>query len=220
VSCSLGFHCVVAAALWCLSLTTGARAAAQTPTARADQRALLVVQFGDGSTVTHCVAFTEESLSGLELLTLSGLEVARWGGAVCRIEQEGCDYPGKPCWCQCMGDPCRYWSYWQWRDGRWAFSQVGAASQRVRGGDVQAWLWGDGKSPPTLPPPAELCAGADAVVVRPSQEPTASDGPAASRPSAPSARLRPPPLGQYALFTAMAAVLLGAFWSVRRRHRG
>jgi hypothetical protein len=191
--------------------------------------AALLVQFGDGSTVTRCVAFAEESLSGLELLTLSGLDVARWGSAVCRIEQEGCDYPAKHCWCQCMGEPCRYWSYWQWRDGRWAFSQVGAASQRVRGGDVQAWVWGDGKSPPALELPAELCFGADAVVIHASPGSAATAAPGASSPGALSARLTPsgrdgvpnlPPLGQYALFAGLSLVLLGAFWVVRHRHGG
>ena len=47
-------------------------------TARAqdgDHRAALVVRFADNSVETRCVAFSEPSITGAELLTRSGLQV-------------------------------------------------------------------------------------------------------------------------------------------------
>jgi len=107
----------------------------------------LVVRFGDGSLFTHCVEFDENQISGLEVLLKAGLNVIYEssgpdGAAVCKIENEGCDYPAEDCFCQCPGGPnCIYWSYWHLKDGAWEYSQVGAGGYHVSDGDVEGWAW-------------------------------------------------------------------------------
>ncbi len=199
----------VAAVLAAALLLSGSTGAA----AQASPRAALIVQFGDGSYITRCVPFSEESITGLELLTRSGLQVSLWGGAVCRIEEQGCDYPAQACFCQCRGSSCQYWSYWHWRaatgpsagEGSWAYAQIGSGDYPVQDGAVEAWLWGDAQNPPVTVSFAEICGGT-----------TSSATPAASAPE-PGAGVS---LGQYAVFAAMAIALVVAFWVLRGRRGG
>jgi hypothetical protein len=117
--------------------------------APAFQRAGLVVQNGDGSLLTTCVAFMEESLTGFELLSRSGFEIASvtdpsLGTAVCGIGAEGC--PSSDCFCG-MPD---YWSYWQPGEGDWAYAVSGAEQSLVKDGTLEAWSWGQGLPPALL----------------------------------------------------------------------
>ena len=122
----------------------------------------LVVVHGDGRVVTSCVAFSEESISGVELLRRSGLTVtvgayAGFGYGVCEIDGEGCP-AGQPCFCQCEGSPCAYWVYSHRRpDGSWAISGVGASGWQMHDGDVDGWVWGDGSTAPPVVAFEELC---------------------------------------------------------------
>lgn len=208
---------LVAVCLGAVSTRTDAATPAVSQTTR---RAGLFVQFGDGSYVMRCISFSEESISGLDLLARSGLDIATWGSAVCRIEQSGCDYPAAPCFCQCQGAPCFYWSYWHWRDGRWVYSQVGAADYQVHDGDVEGWTWGDGK-PPQVVPFEQICLSAETpagtTTLRPASVATETREPA----STPTAQTAPTgesaPLGQYAVFAVMAAVLIGGLFLRRRK---
>ena len=201
--------------------------AGQPASGQKEQRAGLIVQFGDGSYVTCCISFAEESITGSELLTRSGLDITSWGTAVCRIEQEGCEYPAERCFCQCLATPCRYWSYWHWRNGRWVYSQVGAGYHRVRDGDTDAWVWGDGQSPPPVVPFEQICSSVEPSAGRsapmPTPIPTATPEPAAQLSSnashTPSPVATPAPTGspgapivQYAAFALVAAALLGGFF--------
>ncbi|MEA3345076.1 MAG: hypothetical protein U9Q78_02320 [Chloroflexota bacterium] len=129
--------------------------------AKADDpsRVGLVIRFGDGSVFTKCVEFDEEQISGLEVLLRSGLNViykqSGLGATVCKIEDEGCDYPNEPCFCQCLGGPnCVYWSYWHLKDSAWQYSPAGASGYPVRDGDVEGWTWGPGTAEGGLEPPA------------------------------------------------------------------
>jgi len=153
-------------------------------------RAGLVVTFGDGTTVTRCVQFEGEEISGADLLEASGLSVvfSRYGGlggAVCRIEAEGCADPGD-CFCQCKGGECRYWSYYRLNEeGAWEYSQIGASSRRLRDGDVDGWAWGPGSvrggATPALLAFEEICPPPTAT---PSLLPTVTEAaPAAPPPS-------------------------------------
>jgi hypothetical protein len=128
------------------------------PVALADEghRAGLVVLGEDGQTVTSCISFQEDELSGAELLTRSSLEVILdlsgfMGVTICQIEGLGCAFPEEPCFCQCMGGGgCAYWNYY-YRDGvgdEWVYSPLGAALHKARHGSVEAWVWGDGHTPP------------------------------------------------------------------------
>jgi uncharacterized repeat protein (TIGR01451 family) len=119
--------------------------------AQSQNQAGLVVRFGDGSTITRCVTFSEPEISGLEVLYRSGLTVVAAGSAVCDIEGEsGC--PASNCFCQCPGggSACLYWTYWHLVDGAWVYASGGAGSYAVHDGGVEGWAWGSDGSPPVL----------------------------------------------------------------------
>ena len=117
-----------------------------------ENRAGLVIQFGDGRIATYCVRFGEPSITGLELLARSSLrpvaEVGGLGSAVCSIGGQGCAYPAQPCFCQCQGATCAYWNYLHLIDGAWRYAPVGASGYTVTDGMVDGWAWGDQVAPP------------------------------------------------------------------------
>lgn len=119
--------------------------------------AALVVRHGDGRVLTACVAFAEASISGIELLRRSGLDLVTQGGgggaAVCKLDGEGCDYPTEDCFCRRDGPLTVYWAYHRLRDGRWSFSPLGASNTRVQPGDVEGWAWGTGSVNSGAQPP-------------------------------------------------------------------
>jgi hypothetical protein len=178
--------------------------------AQTENRASLIVQFGDGSYVTRCVSFAENSIAGLELLTRSGLEANLWGGAVCRIQDEGCDFPAQPCFCQCKGSSCQYWSYWHWRGDGWAYSQIGSGDYQVHNGDVDAWLWGDAQTPPVALSFAEICGPSAAATAAVGETPVASTEQLGQG----------VPLTQYAIFAIMVIALVAGLWFLRGRQGG
>jgi hypothetical protein len=153
----------------------------------------LVIQFDDGRTETRCVAFEGDELSGADLLAQSDLEAivdvsSGMGLTICQIAGEGCAYPAEPCFCHCMGGgECAYWNYFYKEPGEseWTYSALGAAMRQVRPGSVEAWVWGDGHTPPAVEVTfEEICMPATAVpTTLPTEE--ATDGPAAS-PTAPA----------------------------------
>ena len=129
----------------------------------AQSRAGLVVQFGDGSVRSYCIAFEGESITGLDLLLKSGLNVTAegfggMGGLVCKIEGEGCDYPGEACVCKSYGPQGVYWSYHHLRQGKWKTSSMGAGGYRVRNGEVDGWAWSAGTAP-VVRTFEQLCGG-------------------------------------------------------------
>jgi hypothetical protein len=116
----------------------------------------ILIDFGEGHLTSRCVPFTEESLSGYELLNRAGVAFAvdassGMGAAICQIGETGC--PGTDCFCQCKGGgACAYWTYWQLNGaGEWGYAQAGASQTRVLPGQVQAWRWGDKASMAELP---------------------------------------------------------------------
>jgi hypothetical protein len=135
-------------------------------------RAGLVVVHEDGSVVSRCVGFDEESISGYDLLVRGGFapraEVTGMGTSVCSLEGKGCG-EGENCFCQCQSSPCIYWTYWQLGPEGWRYFNMGASSNQVSDGAVQGWRWGESKpnAPAEIAPPlmtfADICA-ADAVV--------------------------------------------------------
>jgi hypothetical protein len=117
----------------------------------------LVVHFGDGSSITRCVTFSEPQISGLEVLERSDLDVVTHQSVVCAIEGTGC--PAGDCWCQCQGGgSCTYWSYWHWVDGAWQFAQTGAGLYQVTGGDIEGWHWGASTTPSSTPSFEAICS--------------------------------------------------------------
>ncbi len=139
----------------CILVVLGVLALALAGGVRAEQpsRAGLVVVYAPDDVRTSCVTFDAAEVTGLELLQRSGLAIIQAGttgvgDTVCKIDAVGCDFPGEHCFCQCLSTPCTFWSYWYWQDGEWTFSQRGAALRRVSDGAVDAWVWGDGQTPP------------------------------------------------------------------------
>lgn len=121
-------------------------------------RAGVVIQYGNGKVANRCVEFSENEISGLELLERTGIELSvdasnAMGVAVCKIGRDGCAFPNQPCFCQCQGSPCVYWSYWQWKNNAWQYSNLGASNTVVRNGDIDGWVWGAGTTASAQPPP-------------------------------------------------------------------
>jgi hypothetical protein len=117
----------------------------------------LVVQYGDGSVTTKCVEFDDSSITGYQLLKKAGLnpivEHSGMGVAVCKIKSNGCDYPSEACFCECQGNPCKYWVYHHLKNGSWHYSSLGASNYEVVDGDVEGWAWGEGSPTGGLEPP-------------------------------------------------------------------
>jgi len=161
-----------------VAMVVAAIAIGSPPAARAagPNRAGLVVRYGDGSVYTTCVEFSEPEISGVDLLQRAGLNViieqaGPYGGAVCKIELQGCDYPLDDCFCKCVGPDCTYWAYYHLKPGGWEYSTVGAGGYKVHNGDVEGWSWGPGDygvsgTQPPLVQPDQVCAV---------QQPTATD---------------------------------------------
>lgn len=146
--------------------------------AQEEHQAALVVDFGDGRVLVRVVSFAEEAISGVDLLRRSGLDVAMVSGgigtAVCAIEGVGCPPTPQECFCGCRGGTCRYWAYFHLREGNWVYADRGAADRRLGNGDVDGWIWGDGKTPPPLLTWEEIRAAASlpAPTAVPSASPT------------------------------------------------
>ena len=124
--------------------------------------------YGPDDVQTLCIRLDVPEITGMELLERAGLPViqestAGVGSTVCKIDAVGCDFPGEHCFCQCLGTPCSFWSYWYWQDGDWVFAQRGATTRRVRDGAIEAWVWGDGQTSPPIIDPAAICAGAPSL---------------------------------------------------------
>jgi len=112
-------------------------------------RAGLVVRYGDGHVDKMCVFFDEPSISGLDLLDRSGeayvAEHSSLGAAICKIDEQGCDYPSQDCFCKYPN----FWGYWTREPGRsvWQFSDTGAKDHEVKNGSVDGWSWGPNGAP-------------------------------------------------------------------------
>jgi hypothetical protein len=160
--------------------------------AQEENRAALVVVYGDGTVAQKCVAFAEESVSGYDLLLRSGLpsrvEASAIGPTVCSIGGEGCDFPQESCFCRCQGSPCIYWSYWRLQeDGAWRYQTLGAGNTHVRNGDVEGWRWAEGTTRAAQAPPDAtfdaICGPAAANVPPPASGLTTTVSAGAADPS-------------------------------------
>ncbi len=175
----------------------------------------LVVVRGSGEVIQQCVEFSDDEISGYELLERSGLDFnadvgSGLGAAVCRIDNEGCTYPEEDCFCQCQGTPCVFWIYWHLVDGDWQFSQLGAASHNLKDGDVDGWIWGEGspQSGGVRPPPAsfeEICGRSSkyaTATLTPTSTPTPTNTPQPTNTPEPTDPPEPEPTPSIEFFNA------------------
>jgi hypothetical protein len=183
---------------------------------KSGSRAGLVIQFDDGRAETRCVTFEGDEIRGADLLAQADLEAivdvsSGMGVTVCQIAGEGCAYPAEPCFCQCMGGgECSYWNYFYLEPGEreWTYSALGAAMRQVTPGSVEAWVWGDGSTPPAVqvsfeeicvseaPPtsqPTEIPTGAPAITPSASPVPPTPLPDATAPPSSPTQAPTAPP---------------------------
>jgi hypothetical protein len=167
----------------------------------APHQAGLVIDFGDGRVMTFCIDLgADGQATGEELLRASNLPVifeynGGIGGAVCKIDTVGSDFPAEPCFSHCTlrpGETCMYWSYSQLVGDHWQFSQIGASSTVVRSGDVNGWAWGESTIARGAQPPlrtlADICLPATStptasLTPTPSATATATLPPAAAPPA-------------------------------------
>lgn len=126
-------------------------------------RAGLVVTFGDRHSAMYCIEFSEESITGLQLLQRSGLPLvvtsSSMGSAICSIGGEGSSDP-TDCFKYCKSADCHYWAYYQRSGDGWRFSQIGSSSRVVHDGDIDGWAYGPGgvsNGAKPEAPPAGLC---------------------------------------------------------------
>lgn len=165
-----------------------------TPTLFAQQQnqIALVVIHGDGRATTSCVDFSEQSLTGYQVLQYAkmsmSINASAMGVEVCSLDGEGCTVPQEDCFCGMNRTPQVYWSYWQLEGGAWKYSNLGASNITLQPGAVQAWKWGSGEdNPPPAYTFAQICAPAPAEptatftpLPSPTFPPTATDAPSST----------------------------------------
>jgi hypothetical protein len=211
---------IIVTALWVILASVGVLGwsmpvAAQTTEHEFNQAGLIVVH-EDGTVTSRCVGFTDETISGYELLVRGDFalrsEVGSMGAEICSLDGEGCG-EGEDCFCQCQTSVCRYWTYWQLGPDGWRYSSIGASNSSVGNGAVDGWVWGDSRpnGPSENPPPqltfADICS-ADATIYG-----------VASRTSY---GFSPDTMSQswvVALVVAIPLLLGGGWWLLRQRRR-
>ena len=104
----------------------------------------LVIRHGDGTLIYAYVQFEEESITGLDLITRSGIDATLapfggLGGAVCSLNGEGC--PSDNCFCHSYASPAYYWNYYVHSGDDWSSYPVGPSSRTLSDGDIDGWSW-------------------------------------------------------------------------------
>lgn len=193
----------------------------------------LIVDYGGGEMTYAWVPFTEEEISGVDLLEKSGLSVLTvgfggMGDAVCKIVRTGCDVSAcRLRLCQTADHSSPFWQYLRLGpDGKWTKQPLGGSSSKVRDGAIDAWVWAGSDSMPQLPvlslsSLAEHAGVESSASARPSGSlrpfMRTTDGPGESASGAPSSRL------EYLLAAALLIAISGAGGVVTwrsRQHRG
>ena len=147
--------------LWALAPALGLIAVVLSPVtitsppacAASRNHAALVVDTG-ASVRRYCVGFSEDSVSGIELIRLAheqyrlSYKLGYSGQAVCMLsgvgsEEEECFEAGEPYWGYFRGDG----------SGGWIYSAAGPASTSVEPGDVEGWAYGGGNASSHPRPP-------------------------------------------------------------------
>lgn len=153
----------------------------------ASHRAGLVVQTGDGQVQTACVDLGADGVAtGLDVLEASGLTLITAGDTtsgvvVCKLAEDGCNFPDEACFCHCTmqpGQPCTTWMYYHQSNGQWTYSVVGASSYTVHDGDVEGWAWGTSGTQPPRFTFDDLCPAASTPT--PTATPTSTTLPTAT----------------------------------------
>ena len=196
---------------------TGLAAVPATASAAGEHHAAVIVETG-AEVHRVVVAFSSESISGVEALQLAGADpqVAGFTGLGAGVSAlYGVGHPAIASDCLGTSTDPRFWAYWHVPAGRSGFddstfSRAGAGTVRVHDGDVEGWRWGSREPPafvlPDLPvpdPPAVAVSPGDTP--SPSGSDPAPGGSGTGGPASPS----PVPGGSAAPSTAPPAVAGG-----------
>lgn len=161
--------------------------------AQQDNRAVVVVDTGEGEPRRACVVFTEPSITGLDALRAAQMDpvvqtYSGQGGAVCKLCGVGCDAGSSCLTCQSP----KYWQYWRSVGGTGSYSywRAGAGSTEVRNGDVEGWVWGERNAAPPFYSVETVCADPSRTY---RFEPAAASEPATTTTSRPAPTTTPPP---------------------------
>jgi hypothetical protein len=144
---------VATAALWC---SAGAGPVAVTAAAgdcpAAAHHAEVVVEHANGTSLAVCVGFAAPTISGVDLIRQTGIEVdmQQYGGAgeaVCQLDNEPQPVPGN-----CFGTS-RYWALFvSSRCGGWQYASSGISSQDFSDGDLEGFHYVPQSGTPGPPP--------------------------------------------------------------------
>jgi len=190
----------------------------------------VIVDYGDGTVSYAWIPFTDDKLTGLDLLRKSGLPLLTigfggLGDGVCKIETTGCDVSAcRKRLCQTADRTSPYWQYLRrGSDGLWKTQALGGSGSTVHNGDVDLWIWAPGDSQPTTPvlTLAEVAerAGVDRAV---QSHPADATGPyvhtigALRRQASSFSAQSTDYLLAAAILVALAGLGGGAIWRVRR----
>lgn len=108
----------------------------------------VVVDPGQSAPSLRCAT---SHASGADALASAGYAVVRQGSMICQLD-------GRPDTCAIAATS--YWSYWHASRlpdggfGAWQYSTAGASAYVPVQGDADGWVFGDGRTPPALLPPA------------------------------------------------------------------
>lgn len=133
------------------SVIPGPGAAASCAAASGD-RVAVVVQHGNGTTLSRCVSFSGDSISGEQALARSGIQAGTlpsggFGVAVCQLDGEPSSYPPS-----CWTGTSPFWALFVARaSGSWQYSSVGISSIVLHDGDALGFRYQSQSShaPPT-----------------------------------------------------------------------
>lgn len=181
---------VMAAAIACPAMVLLPGAAAHTGCALAAgtgrNSATLVVEHFNGAMLSVCVYFDSPTITGEDILRVSGVEFATegygsYGDAVCQIDREPATYDPNNCFGTSM-----YWEMFVSRGGgSWTTSSLGVSSQTFGDGDGEGFHYvpesgglGPGNPPAhCAPPPPPPTTSTPAPTVAPSARPTVAPSP-------------------------------------------
>lgn len=115
--------------------------------------AAVIVEHGDGSVVTRCVAFDTDQVTGEQILNASGISwsgqtFGGFGDAVCAMDGEPAGYsscPGKD----------SYWAVFVARgNGAWQLANAGITTLTLADGDAEGFRYVPSSGIPAAPPTA------------------------------------------------------------------
>jgi hypothetical protein len=171
---------LVAATLGALASFAPIAPAAPACAAAGAHRAAVVIEHGDGSATTRCVAFATTTVTGEQLLTQSGIAwsgqtFGGFGDAVCALDGEPARY------LECPGKDS-YWAVFvASAGGSWRLANVGISSLVLRDGDAEGFRYVPAAGNPVAPvSPAGVCAAPASAKPAASPSPTASAAPSSA----------------------------------------